>query len=114
MSSRVLSSSTFAFCSPEERQTALQPTRARPRLNKQVCGSDHDGRISPAITQVAKGSEVPIEAKYEMEDVKLMLSVYTFAKGLDTSAEDNSFNEYGGKADLWAYLKQFGTDRKMK
>jgi hypothetical protein len=49
-----------------------------------------------------------------MEDVKLMLSVYTFAKGLDTSAEDNSFNEYGGKADLWAYLKQFGTDRKMK
>src|SRR5947209_17179087 len=45
------------------------------------------------IAQVAKGTEVPTEAKYEMKDGKLMLSVYTSAKGFDTAAEDNSFNE---------------------
>src|SRR5215469_10299145 len=50
------------------------------------------------IAQVAKGAEVPTEAKYEMHDGKLMLSVYTSAKGFDTAAEDNSFNEYGGEA----------------
>src|SRR5262245_25520667 len=50
------------------------------------------------ISQVAKGSEVPIEAKYEMKDGKLMLSIYTSAKGFDTAAEDNSFNEYIGDA----------------
>src|SRR5262245_4873524 len=38
------------------------------------------------IAQVAKGTEVPTEAKYEMEDGKLMLSVYTSAKGFDTAA----------------------------
>ena len=37
-------------------------------------------------------------AKYEMEDGKLHLSVYTSAKGFDAAAEDNSFNEYGGEA----------------
>jgi hypothetical protein len=50
------------------------------------------------IAQVAKGTEVPTEAKYEMEDGKIHLSVYTSAKGFDTATEDNSFNEYGGDA----------------
>ena len=54
--------------------------------------------MQQGIAQVAKGTEVPIEAKYEMEDGKLLLSVYTSAKGFDTAAEDNSFNEYGGEA----------------
>jgi hypothetical protein len=54
--------------------------------------------LAQGIAQVAKGTEVPTEAKYEMEDGKLMLSVYTSAKGFDTAAEDNSFNEYGGEA----------------
>jgi hypothetical protein len=35
------------------------------------------------IAQVAKGTEVPIEAKYEMAHGKLMLSIYTSAKGFD-------------------------------
>jgi len=38
------------------------------------------------IAQVAKGTEVPIEAKYEMVRGKLMLSIYTSAKGFDTAA----------------------------
>jgi hypothetical protein len=65
------------------------------------------------IAQVAK-TEVPTEAKYEMEDGKLMLSIYTSAKGLDTAAEDNSFNEYGGDATAtdWAPNKEVFTDLK--
>jgi hypothetical protein len=58
------------------------------------------------IAQVAKGTEVPTEAKYEMEDGKLMLSVYTSAKGFDTAAEDNSFNEYGGDATAAAWTQR--------
>src|SRR3954466_7368150 len=66
------------------------------------------------ITQVAKGTEVPTEAKYEMEDGRLMLSVYTSAKGFDTAAEDNSFNEYGGDATAaaWSPKKEVFTDLK--
>ena len=65
------------------------------------------------IAQVAK-TEVPTDAKYELEDGKLMLSIYTSAKGLDTAAEDNSFNEYGGDATAtdWAPNKEVFTDLK--
>jgi hypothetical protein len=66
------------------------------------------------IAQVAKGTEVPTEAKYEMDDGKLMLAVYTSAKGFDTAAEDNSFNEYGGDATAatWAPKKEVFADLK--
>src|SRR6516162_10617372 len=66
------------------------------------------------IAQVAKGTEVPTEAKYEMEDGKLMLSVYTSAKPLNTAAEDNSFNEYSGEATTptWAPKKEVFADLK--
>ena len=70
--------------------------------------------LEQGIAQVAKGTEVPTEAKYEMEDGKLHLSVYTSAKGFDTAAEDNSFNEYGGDATAatWAPKKEVFTDLK--
>jgi hypothetical protein len=70
--------------------------------------------LAQGIAQVAKGTEVPTEAKYEMEDGKLMLSVYTSAKGFDTAAENNSFNEYGGEATsgTWAPKKEVFTDLK--
>src|SRR5467141_5204700 len=60
------------------------------------------------IAQVAKGTEVPTEAKYEMDDGKLMLSIYTSAKGFNTAAEDNSFVEYSGDATTasWAPKKE--------
>ena len=54
--------------------------------------------LQQGITQVAKGPEVATEAKYEMDKGKLALTVYTSAKGFDTAAENNSFNEYGGDA----------------
>jgi hypothetical protein len=70
--------------------------------------------LAQGIAQVAKGTEVPTEAKYEMEDGKLMLSVYTSAKGFDTAAEDNSFNEYGGEATAatWSPKKEVFADLK--
>jgi len=70
--------------------------------------------LAQGIAQVAKGTEVPTEAKYEMEDGKLMLSVYTSAKGFDTAAEDNSFNEYGGEASTatWSPKKEVFADLK--
>ena len=66
------------------------------------------------IAQVAKGTEVPTEAKYEMDKGKLALTVYTSAKGFDTPAEDNSFNEYGGDATAgsWTPDKEVFADLK--
>ena len=70
--------------------------------------------LAQGIAQVAKGPEVPTEAKYEMEGGKLMLSVYTSAKGFETAAEDNSFNEYSGEATTasWAPKKEVFADLK--
>jgi hypothetical protein len=56
--------------------------------------SDAKLTLLQGIAQVAKGTEVPIEAKYEMVRGKLTLSIYTSVKGFDVAAEDNSFNEY--------------------
>jgi hypothetical protein len=55
------------------------------------------------INQVAIGDAIPNEAKFEMEDGKLMLSVYTSQKGLGVVAEDNVFDEFKGDAtaDAW-------------
>src|SRR5262249_52426065 len=66
------------------------------------------------IAQVAKGTEVPTEAKYEMDKGKLALTVYTSKKGFDTAAEDNSFNEYGGDATAaaWTPEKEVFADLK--
>ncbi len=66
------------------------------------------------IAQVAKGTEVPTEAKYEMDKGKLALTVYTSTKGFDTAAEDNSFNEYGGDATAaaWTPEKEVFADLK--
>ncbi len=66
------------------------------------------------IAQVVKVTEVPTEAKYEMEKGKLMMSVYTSAKGFATVAEDNSFIEYKGAATTgaWAPKKEVFADFK--
>src|SRR6516165_2525534 len=70
--------------------------------------------LAQGIAQVAKGTEVPTEAKYEMDGGKLMLSVYPSAKGFDTAAEENSFNEYGGEATAatWTPKKEVFADLK--
>jgi hypothetical protein len=70
--------------------------------------------LQQGIAQVAKGTEVPTEAKYEMDKGKLALTVYTSAKGFETAAEDNSFNEYGGDATAatWKPDKEVFADLK--
>jgi hypothetical protein len=66
------------------------------------------------IAQVAKGTEMPIEAKYQMVHGKLMLSIYTSANGFDTATEDNSFNEYIGDVTTatWTPKKEVFADLK--
>jgi hypothetical protein len=70
--------------------------------------------LQQGIAQVAKGTEVATEAKYEMDKGRLALTVYTSAKGFETAAEDNSFNEYGGDATgaAWAPDKEVFADVK--
>src|SRR6266700_7983208 len=70
--------------------------------------------LAQGIAQVAKGTEVPTEAKYEMEGGKLMLSVYTSAKNFNTASEDNSFIEYKGDATTgtWSPKKEVFADFK--
>ncbi len=53
--------------------------------------------------QVAKGGAVPISAKFELEDGKLSLSVYTAEKGLAVAPERNVLQELSGspEQDKW-------------
>jgi hypothetical protein len=95
--------SSSAVWSAEEDQAALLKAIGSAKVS-----------LQQGIAQVAKGTEVPTEAKYEMENGKLMLSVYTSAKPLNTAAEDNSFNEYSGEASTptWAPKKEVFADLK--
>ena len=55
------------------------------------------------VRQTAKGGAVPISAKFELEDGKLSLSVYTAEKGLSVPAEKNVLQELSGspEGDKW-------------
>lgn len=60
--------------------------------------------IIDGIKQATKGTEVPISAKYELDEKgKLSLSIYTAQKGLSVAPEDNSFNEISGSPELAAW-----------
>jgi hypothetical protein len=52
--------------------------------------------LAEAIQQLTKGAETPISAKFEIEDGKFSLSVYTAGKGLGVDAEHNVLQEYAG------------------
>jgi len=55
------------------------------------------------VRQAAKGGAVPISAKFELEDGKLSLSVYTAEKGLSVPPEQNVLQELSGspEQDKW-------------
>ena len=95
--------SAFAASSEEADQTALTKAIGGAKIT-----------LQQGITQVAKGTEVPIEAKYQMVRGKLMLSIYTSAKGFDTAAEDNSFNEYIGDVTTGAWTPKKDTFADLK
>jgi len=56
------------------------------------------------MRQATKGSAIPISAKFELEDGKLSLSVYTAEKGLAAMPEKNVLQELSGspEGDKWA------------
>lgn len=55
------------------------------------------------IRQVSHGSAAAISAKFELEDGKLSLSIYTAEKGLAVPAEENVLQESSGspEEDKW-------------
>src|SRR5947207_2391122 len=58
--------------------------------------------LADGMRQAAKGGAVPISAKFEMEDGKLSLSVYTAEKGLSVEPEKNVLQELSGSPeDKW-------------
>src|SRR5437762_4781766 len=59
--------------------------------------------LADGMRQAAKGGAVPISAKFELEDGKLSLSVYTAEKGLSVPAEKNVLQELSGspEQDKW-------------
>jgi hypothetical protein len=69
-----------------------------------LAGTTHS--LTEGIAQVATGTEVPIEAKFEVEDGALQLSVYTAAMGLTTMPEENSFKEYKAPATAAAWTPE--------
>jgi hypothetical protein len=51
------------------------------------------------VRQAVKGSAVSISAKFELEDGKLSLSVYTAEKGLSVAPEQNVLQELSGSPE---------------
>ena len=76
------------------RSAAAGPDEA---LLKALSGSKHS--LVDGIQQVSKGPEAAISAKFELEDGKLSLSVYTAGKGLAVEAEHNVLQEYAGSPE---------------
>lgn len=52
--------------------------------------------LRDGVQQLTKGSEVPISAKFEIEDGVFQLSVYSAGKGLCQPADHNELKEYAG------------------
>lgn len=66
-------------------------------LIKALPNSKHS--LREGILQVAKTPATSISAKFEIEDGKLSLSVYTAGKGLGGDAEHNVLQEFGGSPE---------------
>ena len=70
-------------------------------LLKALPNSKHT--LLEGIQQLGMAPEVPISAKFELEDGKLSLSVYTAGKGLAVDAEHNVLQEYAGSPEAAAW-----------
>ncbi len=86
------------------RSTVILAALLTPRVTSGIAGDEELIKALPSskhsladgIQQVAKGTEAAISAKFELEDGKLSLSVYTAEKGLGAEAEHNVLKEYAG------------------
>ena len=71
-------------------------------LLKVLSNSKHS--LADGIRQATKSTEVPISAKFELDDNgKLSLSVYTAENGLNTDAEHNVLKELSGSPEAAAW-----------
>jgi hypothetical protein len=55
--------------------------------------------LADGVKQLSKAHETAISGKFELEDGKLSLSIYTAAKGLAVDAEHNVLKEYAGSPE---------------
>jgi hypothetical protein len=80
---------------------ATAGSSSQDELIKALAGSKHS--LADGMQQVSKALETAISAKFELEDGKLSLSVYTAGKGLAVEAEHNVLQEYAGspEAAVW-------------
>lgn len=71
--------------------------------------------LADGIRQATKGTEVPISAKFELDDEgKLSLSVYTAGKGLSVDVKDNVLKELSGSPEsaTWNPKEEVFTDQE--
>ena len=71
--------------------------------------------LADGIQQATKGTDVPISAKFELDDEgKLSLSVYTAGKGLYVAAKDNVLKELSGSPEsaAWTPKVEIFTDQE--
>jgi hypothetical protein len=80
---------------------AYAPAASDADLIKALPNAKH--QLAEVLMTVTKGTEVPIEAKFEIHEGKLFVGAYTSAKGLGTIAEKNAFKEYNGDATMAAW-----------
>ncbi len=87
---------------------APKPSMAQEKENeyasllKVLSNSKHS--LADGIRQASKSTEVPISAKFELDDNgKLSLSVYTAENGLTTDAEHNVLKELSGSPEAAAW-----------
>src|SRR4051812_15433004 len=60
--------------------------------------------LAQGLEQATKGPEVPISAKFEMDDKgALSLSVYTAEKGVGVAADHNVLKELSGSPEAGAW-----------
>ena len=90
-------------------EVARNPDEA---LLKALPSSKHS--LSDGLQQVAQGAETPISAKFELEDGKLSLSVYTAEKGLGVEAEQNVLKEYAGSPEAAAWKTEVETFKDVE
>ena len=86
--------SPLSFAGEEADQAALLQALPQSKLS-----------LSEGLKQSTKGTEVPISAKFELDDKKqLSLSVYTAEKGLEVDSEHNVLKELAGSPEKapWA------------
>jgi len=55
--------------------------------------------LADGVMQLSKAPETAISGKFELEDGKLSLSIYTAEKGLAVDAEHNVLKEYAGSPE---------------